>query len=440
MNRKILLTAVLTAILLVGSACKNPFLADVKLTPANGGDTTPPAEVTGLSAVAGHQQVTLSWAAPADSDFAKVEITHNQSGGGTAKAVNKGTNSYTWTSLTNGTEYTFTVKTVDSTGNKSAGKTKTATPATVAERVAAALAGKTGGTTGSPVDITITGAGSGNAANDIAALYDALEDAGGLDYVSLDLSGMTDIDEWVYVKNEVGTEKIVNITLPATVTKLTAVHDAGLGIDVGPFFTYPGYNDFSKLKSVSGAGVTDVGQKSFLECDALTSVSLPKAKSIGQMAFYQCDALTSVSLPKATDIGSEAFSYCTALESVDLPEATDIGEEAFYKCTALESVSLPKATSIVKQAFQYCTALTSVSLPAATTIGSSAFASTKYVDGGTAACKIYLGNSIDTWDDTNSSALYTAYQTKAAGWYYRTAGDATWKYKSTEPTDSDMGI
>jgi hypothetical protein len=160
MNKKILLSAILTVVLLVGSACKNPFLADVKLTPTNGGDTTPPAEVTSLSAVAGHEKVTLSWTPPADSDFAKVEITHNQSGGTATKTVNKGTNSYTWTGLTNGTAYTFTVKTVDSTGNKSTGTTKTATPVATYSLSVARITGQDSGY--GSVEIT-TGAATGNA-------------------------------------------------------------------------------------------------------------------------------------------------------------------------------------------------------------------------------------------------------------------------------------
>ena len=85
----------------------------------NDSDTTPPAEVTGISGVAGDGQVTLNWTDPTDSDFAKVEITYTQTG--TAIEVAKGVQTAVITGLTNGTAYTFTVKTVDATGNKSGG-------------------------------------------------------------------------------------------------------------------------------------------------------------------------------------------------------------------------------------------------------------------------------------------------------------------------------
>jgi formylglycine-generating enzyme required for sulfatase activity len=88
-------------------------------------DTTAPANVTGLTATAGNAQVVLGWTEPSDTDFAKVEISGT---GFTTVEVTKGTATTTLTGLTNGTAYTFTVKSVDTAGNKSAGVTATATP------------------------------------------------------------------------------------------------------------------------------------------------------------------------------------------------------------------------------------------------------------------------------------------------------------------------
>ncbi|GHU15795.1 hypothetical protein FACS1894163_03830 [Spirochaetia bacterium] len=89
-------------------------------------DTIAPANVTNLEVVAKNAEVVLIWTAPPDSDFVRVVITYTN---GTAPVfVDKGTTTETITGLTNGTEYTFTVKTMDTTGNTSAGKIKTATP------------------------------------------------------------------------------------------------------------------------------------------------------------------------------------------------------------------------------------------------------------------------------------------------------------------------
>jgi predicted phage tail protein len=82
-------------------------------------DTTTPANVTELTAVAAANQVTLSWKEPADADFASVQITYP--GLAAPITVLKGTMSYPVTGLTTGTQYVFTVKSVDATGNASAG-------------------------------------------------------------------------------------------------------------------------------------------------------------------------------------------------------------------------------------------------------------------------------------------------------------------------------
>ncbi|MDR0909289.1 MAG: fibronectin type III domain-containing protein [Spirochaetaceae bacterium] len=99
--------------------------------PNKTGDTTAPAEVSNLSAVPGNASVALSWTDPEDEDFDHVEITHDQTGGDTAKTVEAGVKTYTWDNLKNDTAYTFTVKTVDADDNTSEGITKTATPATI---------------------------------------------------------------------------------------------------------------------------------------------------------------------------------------------------------------------------------------------------------------------------------------------------------------------
>jgi hypothetical protein len=76
-------------------------------------------KVTGLMGTVGKDfspgsgSVTLTWTDPVSPTFTRVEITHNQ-GGAQAKQVKKGAQSYTWTGLSVGPQYTFSVKAVDS--------------------------------------------------------------------------------------------------------------------------------------------------------------------------------------------------------------------------------------------------------------------------------------------------------------------------------------
>ena len=95
-------------------------------TPVDSTDTTPPHIVTNLHATNKGGAVLLTWeeASDTDGDLLCYEVTYES----VAITVSKGTNYCYVTNLTNGTEYTFTVKSVDTSGNKSEGVTTKETP------------------------------------------------------------------------------------------------------------------------------------------------------------------------------------------------------------------------------------------------------------------------------------------------------------------------
>ena len=101
-------------------------------------DEAAPAPVTNLTATAKDSRVLLTWTDAADSDIYGYEVSYSGS-----KAINRvvlpaldsasmmvpqGAGGTYISGLTNGTEYTFTVKTVDTSGNKSEDVTVKATP------------------------------------------------------------------------------------------------------------------------------------------------------------------------------------------------------------------------------------------------------------------------------------------------------------------------
>jgi hypothetical protein len=345
-------------------------------------DNTPPAEVGGFAGVPGDGQVTLFWTDPADVDLSHIEITWAPGGTG-AVTVAKGIQTYTVvTGLTNGVSYAFTVKAIDTEGNKSTGITKTLVPPglnSIAD-VAAYLAAVPGGASAAnpvplPVSINLADTG-GNGWNNLLGAIGAAEK-----YVALDLSGSamqgTEFDPGT---GSTGKDRIVSLVLP----------DATLNIRAGNG-NNSGYNN---LESVSGGNVVTIGQYAFRGCTALVEVNFPKVETIGNGAFYDCTALeevtlgfTSISgslnrifttlkkvnLPMATTIGDRTFEGYTTLVEVNLPMATTIGEYAFAGCTALEEVDFPMAITIGEGAFVDCTTLVEVNLPLATTIGSGEF-------------------------------------------------------------------
>lgn len=81
-------------------------------------DTTPPAQVSDLVAVAASEEVVLAWTEPTDPDLARIEVSYSP-GSDVTLSQAAGSNGITVSGLTNGTVYTFSVVTVDETGNKS---------------------------------------------------------------------------------------------------------------------------------------------------------------------------------------------------------------------------------------------------------------------------------------------------------------------------------
>ena len=102
-------------------------------------DTTAPADVTEPVAAAKDSSVVLTWKDATDEDIFGYLVSWKAESQGRALVAlekdsliaAKGQHGCVVTGLTNGTKYTFTVKTMDTSGNKSAGVTAKATPVAV---------------------------------------------------------------------------------------------------------------------------------------------------------------------------------------------------------------------------------------------------------------------------------------------------------------------
>jgi hypothetical protein len=118
---------------------------------------------------------------------------------------------------------------------------------------------------------------------------------------------------------------------------------------------YAGQSETVVIPSrMDGKPVTAIGERAFLGCIGLTSVSIPgRVTGIGEGAFSGCTGLMSVSIPgSVTSIGDMAFNSCTGLTSVTIQNGvTSIGEGAFWGCTGLTSVSFGSGSNIVSGNF-----------------------------------------------------------------------------------------
>lgn len=101
-------------------------------------DETAPAKVTNLAVTAKNSRVLLTWTDAADSDIYGYEVSYSGTSAinrvvfpaldTTSMMVPQGAGGTYVSGLINGREYTFTVKSVDTSGNKSEGVTVKATP------------------------------------------------------------------------------------------------------------------------------------------------------------------------------------------------------------------------------------------------------------------------------------------------------------------------
>ena len=186
----------------------------------------------------------------------------------------------------------------------------------------------------------------------------------------------------------------------------------------------------SSLASVTFGDVTEIREKVFYGCKALTNVVLPATLTkLDKAAFDGCSSLTEITLPKKLKtLGEAVFEGCTALEAINVAEGNasfasadgvlfnkaktnllafpagktgayavpsgteEIAASAFSRCVGLSAITLPETlTTIGDEVFYRCTGLTELTLPnSVTSIGES------FVCRCSALKSVTLGSGIST--------------------------------------------
>ena len=125
-------------------------------------------------------------------------------------------------------------------------------------------------------------------------------------------------------------------------------------------------NTYSNGKGVItfDTDLSEIPEKMFYNCTALSSVTLPKSiRTIGRYAFQGCTKLSSVTMQDGvTKINGYAFKGC-AFTEITLPSTlTSIDNQAFASCK-FTTITIPNSvTTLGPNVFQMCNNLTSVTI------------------------------------------------------------------------------
>ena len=96
------------------------------------------------------------------------------------------------------------------------------------------------------------------------------------------------------------------------------------------------------LRTLVITGGTVIGNRAFLYCNNLISITLPGSiKTIEARAFPSCYSLKTITIPDGVEkIGDGAFINCPNLTSVIISDSVvDIPDTAFYYCTKLKTIT-----------------------------------------------------------------------------------------------------
>jgi hypothetical protein len=210
-----------------------------------------------------------------------------------------------------------------------------------------------------------------------------------------------------------GKDKIVSLTLPDRAEMIglgwSAAHafqnSNGYGmrsptpgtLEYGDFIywtiTNPAFKHFTRLRSVTGRGILQIGHYAFSGLKSLEQVNFPKVGHIVreiELATSWAIFVDSAPPPNSEgiseypsakpvdgyeekDICYAAFMNCTALREVNIPDVRFISIGAFMNCTSLRELKFQYVWILQQNAFEGCTGLTRVELPHATKIGDYAF-------------------------------------------------------------------
>lgn len=177
--------------------------------------------------------------------------------------------------------------------------------------------------------------------------------------------GIKSIDEEAFYNS--GITSLVVPESVETIDKLAFSHMANLTNATFPAGCGITFSDCKNLKTAKITGnPTVIDNYMFYECSQLTDFEIPgSVKKIGYAAFYNTALKEAVIPAGVTEIDDWAFGECQNLEKAMLPDGLkSIGEAAFYECPELTDSNIPDSvTTLGGYAFSCCPKLKDMTIP-----------------------------------------------------------------------------
>lgn len=156
------------------------------------------------------------------------------------------------------------------------------------------------------------------------------------------------------------------------------------------------FDDCSNLKLINLSGVKKLGFNNnddhFYNCTSLISADFPYLSNLSYGMFRGCKSLQFVNAPNATDFSYYVFENCEKLSAVNISNITNCGQQAFSNCKSLTSLNIPYVTSFDSYGiFENCIKLKEISCQSLSNFRSTAFVNCSSLT------SIYIGEDNDVF-------------------------------------------
>ena len=103
-------------------------------------------------------------------------------------------------------------------------------------------------------------------------------------------------------------------------------------------------------------------QEVFMDCVALSNVSIPKLEIGAKRMFYGCSGLENISLPQLRSLSSDMFNRCISLATVNFPlvEMVDVNAMCYTSISSINDNNFSSLKYVCGFAFNYCSNLESI--------------------------------------------------------------------------------